>query len=109
MFNSIKDGRLGSGSGSYDKSLKIWNLKEKNCEFTLLGHKREIRALDQLDNGFLISASMDKTVKIWNIYKRLCVQTLSYHFDVVYAVCVLSNERIVTGGRDQDLVLWKNG
>ncbi len=69
--------KLISGAGSYDKSIKIWNLKEKNCEFTLLGHKREVRCLNELKNGFLINGSMDKSIRIWNVNKKIFIQVLN--------------------------------
>ena len=80
----LNDGRVASGSGSWDKSIKIWNIKEKYCEVTLFGHKREIRAMKQMKNGWLITASMDKTIKVWNLNKKVCLQTLVSHVDVIF-------------------------
>ena len=103
----LKDGRLISGSGSKNKSLKIWNLDQKICDFSLVGHKREVRDIKQLRNGLVVTASMDKTIKIWNIHKRICIQTLISHNDVIFSLCIIDKNRFASGGRDQDIIIWK--
>ena len=84
------------------KSIKIWNIKEKTCECTLVGHKREVRALKQLTNGLQISGSIDNTVRVWNIKKKECLQTLIAHFDVILSLCVLNDNRCISGGRTKN-------
>ena len=103
----LKDGRLISGSGSQNKSLKVWNLDKRICEFSLIGHKREVRDIKQLRNGLVVTASMDKTIKIWNIHKKICVQTLISHNDVIFSLCVIDKKRFASGGRDKDVIIWK--
>ena len=92
--------------GQIDKNLEF--NKKKKCEFCLVGHKREVRDIKQLDNGLLISASMDKTIKIWNLSTKICVQTLKSHYDVIFTLCILDKNKFASGGREQDLILWKS-
>ena len=72
----------------------------------LLGHKREVRCLNELKNGFLISGSMDKSIRIWNVNKKICIQVLNFHSDVIFCICSFK-DRILSGGRDQEIVVWK--
>ena len=103
----MRDGRLISGSGSWNKSLKIWNLDKRKCECTLIGHKREVRDIKQLNNGWIITASNDKTIKVWDIHKKICIQTLVSHYDIIFSLCIIDKNKFVSGGRDQDIIIWK--
>ena len=51
---------------SSDKTIQIWNIKNKKCCQTLLGHESDIPCvIISNDNNALISCSNDKTIKIW--------------------------------------------
>ena len=39
--------------------------------YTLFGHKREVRDIKKLNNGWIITASNDKTIKVWDIHKKI--------------------------------------
>jgi WD40 repeat protein len=54
-------------SGSYDKTLKIWNLHTLECVSTLEGHTYLVNTVCYSNNGKKIaSGSNDTTIKIWN-------------------------------------------
>lgn len=54
-------------SGSYDKTIKIWNLQTLECEATLEGHTYLVNTVCYSNNGKRIaSGSNDTTIKIWN-------------------------------------------
>lgn len=72
-------------SGSYDSTIKIWDLDTGNELRTLQGHTRGIRSL-QLDDSKLISASLDHTIKIWNWHTGVCLNTLQCHSGGVISV-----------------------
>ena len=59
----LKDTRLASGS--YDFSIRLWDVKDYTCNQILLGHKNTVFSLCQLKDGRLVSGSADKTIKIW--------------------------------------------
>lgn len=52
-------------TGSYDATIKIWDLDNTEETRTLTGHTSGIRAL-QFDSTKLISGSLDRTVRVWN-------------------------------------------
>lgn len=50
-------------SGSYDNTLKIWNLKTGECSKTFIGHSDHVLCL-QFNTTHLVSGSADRTIKV---------------------------------------------
>ncbi|CAI4218032.1 unnamed protein product [Parascedosporium putredinis] len=72
-------------TGSYDSTIKIWNIATGEELRTLRGHTGAVRAL-QFDDNKLISGSFDNTIKIWNWQTGECVNTLQCHSAGVISV-----------------------
>ena len=62
-------------TGSYDKTVRVWNLDTGECLRTLRGHTRAVRAL-QFDQRLLFTGSMDGTVRMWNWRAGECLRVL---------------------------------
>ena len=91
-------------SGSYDSSIRIWDLQSGTEIQCLSGHERGVNAL-QFDETKLISGSMDKTLRIWNYRTGECISTLRGHTDGV--LCLnFDDTLLVSGGADQTVRLW---
>lgn len=69
MFNvnaliSLGDEYLAAACG--DRTIKIWNLRDKTLRMVLTGHTDEVTCLTVFpSNGNLISMSYDRTTRIW--------------------------------------------
>merc|ERR1711911_219440 len=50
-------------SGSYDNTLKIWDIKTGECSHTLRGHTDHVVCL-QFSGVHLVSGSADRTIKV---------------------------------------------
>ena len=96
----LPDGRLCSGS--YDKTIKIWNMSIGQCEMTLIGHTNCVLSLDVLSDT-RICGSADDTVKIWNTLTAECEVTLTGHRDYVCSVLILADGRICSGSYDNSI------
>ena len=83
----LRDGKLCSGSA--DLSIKIWDWVNGNCLQNLNGHKKWVKCVYQLSNGYIISGSDDKTIKIWDNYK--CIKDLNGHIRSVRSFCQISD------------------
>ena len=55
-------------SGSFDGSIKIWNLNENEAIQSLEGHKSYVISVIKIKNGELVSCPNDHTIKIWRKY-----------------------------------------
>ncbi len=67
-------------SAGDDKTIIIWDVKDRKIYKTLTGHKDTIRSLSFREDGILASASDDGDLKLWdirNIESRECIRTLS--------------------------------
>ena len=58
-------------SGSYDNTVRIWNIKKKRQKIVLTGHENNVISIAiTYDNKYVISCSKDKTIRVWNPLKR---------------------------------------
>ena len=62
----LPNGNLGSGSD--DKTIKIWNINNGSVLKTFTGHSNWVTTLAVLANNIsLASGSADKTIRFWNL------------------------------------------
>ncbi len=92
---TLPNGNLASGS--YDKTVRIWNTNTGSLVYTLTGHLDAIYTLVTLPNGNLASGSQDKTIKIWNPNTGSLVNTLTGHTSSVYTLATLTNGNLASG------------
>jgi WD40 repeat protein len=68
-------------SGSWDNTIKVWNLTNGQLQRTLAGHTRKVGALAISPNGqIMASGSDDETIKLWDLDTGEVRHTLkTYH------------------------------
>ncbi|XP_078082108.1 F-box and WD repeat domain containing protein 10B [Mustelus asterias] len=90
-------------SGSYDLSIRRWDLKTALCMNIYRGHMGIITCLDRYENIFA-SAGMDCQVKVWDIYKGKCICSFR-HEKPIQSVAL--GENYVVSGCEKGLVqVW---
>ena len=52
-------------SCSWDTTIRIWNLKSRNCITCLQGHKNIVWDVIQLEDGNIASCSSDNRIIVW--------------------------------------------
>lgn len=90
-------------TGSYDSTIKLWDMDKGKVIRTLKGHTRGIRAL-QFDDRVLVSGSLDCTVKIWNWRTGVCINTLN-HSDGVITVH-MDEDLLASGSKDKTIKVF---
>nr|XP_034960561.1 CMT1A duplicated region transcript 1 protein [Zootoca vivipara] len=90
-------------SGSYDLSIRMWNILTGACVKIFNGHTASITCLDLYKSKF-VSGSKDCTAKMWDIETGKCIKTFS-HKAIVWAAKM--NETHVVSACDKGVVkVW---
>ncbi|KAF7777462.1 hypothetical protein Agabi119p4_3534 [Agaricus bisporus var. burnettii] len=91
-------------TGSYDETVRVWNMEtgvELHC---LRGHTRAVRSL-QFDEVKLITGSMDNSIKVWDWRGGKCIRTLTGHTEGV--VCLNFDSNVLASGSvDATIKVW---
>ncbi|TPX55854.1 hypothetical protein PhCBS80983_g04983 [Powellomyces hirtus] len=91
-------------SGSRDRTLRFWDLKEHQCVRTLEGHRGSVLCL-QYDDKYIVTGSSDQTIVIWDHQTRKLLHTLRGHTAAVLDVC-FNDWMIVSCSKDCTIKLW---
>lgn len=92
-------------SGSWDKTLKLWDTETGEELATLKGHTGEVNACAFSPDGKkIISGSPDKTPKLWSVEEKKEIATINGFTDVVVSCAFsLDGTQIYLGDRQNQL------
>ena len=66
-------------TGSFDHTVRLWNLGGKMLQL-LSGHEKEVTSVKFNPNGqYLASSSLDRTARVWDIEYGKCLYELKEH------------------------------
>lgn len=99
-------------SGSWDGTLRLWDLNSGNTTRRFIGHSKDVLSVAfSVDNRQIVSGSRDKTIKLWNTLGE-CKYTIGEpdgHTEWVSCVRfspVTNNPIIVSAGWDKLVKVW---
>lgn len=58
-------------SGSFDRSIKIWNVEDRAYVNTLFGHQSEVLTIDSLRKERVLTVGRDRTMHLWKVVHGL--------------------------------------
>jgi F-box and WD-40 domain protein MET30 len=91
-------------TGSYDATIKIWDIETGSEIRTLNGHLEGVRCL-QFDDTKLISGSLDGTLKVWNWRTGECLSTYRGHGGGVVGLH-FDGDLLVSASVDKTIKIW---
>lgn len=96
-------------TGSNDKSVRLWNIKDNVEVFCYLGHLGEVTSLCFIKQGIFASAGNDSMIKIWSYEKEKYKEEISL-FDIddqsIKSLVYLSNNKIASAGESEKINIW---
>ena len=101
------DGRKAV-SGSWDKTVRLWDVETGNQLARLEGNTATIRAVAINKEGNQVAAGgFDKVVRLWNVDSEMLVHSMTGHKNAVTGLAFsLSAKRLVSGSQDRTVFLW---
>ncbi|MGE4168377.1 MAG: hypothetical protein AB7E68_02420, partial [Candidatus Babeliales bacterium] len=95
-------------SGSWDKTIKIWNAQTGTELQTLTGHTGFVHSVAWSPDGTkLASGSYDKTIKIWDAQTGTELQTLTGHTTYIQSVAWSPDgTKLASGSYDKTIKIW---
>lgn len=98
-------------SGSFDNTLKLWNLETGELINSSLGHSKPVLSVTFSPNGqILASASVDNTIKLWDFTNKSIIRTISGNLDSVVSISIAispDGESIACGSDDRTIKIWQ--
>lgn len=91
-------------TGSYDTTIKIWDIESGQEIRTLTGHGAGVRCL-QFDDTKLISGSIDRSIKVWNWRTGECISTYTGHNSGVISLH-FDSTILASGSVDRTIKIW---
>jgi WD40 repeat protein len=95
-------------SGSFDKTIKLWQLDTGVVIHTLADHPKGVFALAVSPDGKLLaSGSWDDTIKLWDLDAGNLIRNLTEHNASVRSLAISGDSQtLVSGSFDQTIKLW---
>ncbi len=96
-------------SGSYDKTVRIWNIETWKCLRTFTGHTDFVYQVAVLPDGrHIVSCSDDKTIRLWDAKTGESLFTFEGHTNEVWGVAVTPDgKRIISSSKDRTIRVWQ--
>ncbi|MCG3149697.1 MAG: Serine/threonine-protein kinase PknD [Verrucomicrobiae bacterium] len=101
------DGRWGL-SGSWDNTLRLWELASGQCLRVFVGHLEEVSSVAISPDGrWGVSGSSDRVLRLWDLDSGQCLRTFEGHTEDMSSVAICPDGRsVLTGGWGEPCRLW---
>jgi hypothetical protein len=96
-------------SGSFDKTIKLWQLSTGQLTHSLSEHSKAVFCVAISPDGqTLASGSFDETIKLWHLDTGELICTLTGHTASVRSLAIATEgQALVSGSFDETIKLWR--
>jgi WD40 repeat protein len=85
-------------SGSWDKTLKVWDLDTGSLLRSLEGHTGSVNAMVVTPDGeHIVSASLDKTLKVWDLANGTLLTTFAADYPLLCCGVSSAGQSLLVG------------
>jgi WD40 repeat protein len=100
---------LTLASGSWDETIKLWDVATGEVKSTLEGHVSSVNSVVFSPDGLtLASGSSDRTMKLWDVATGELKATLEGHSSYVESVAFSPDGlTLASGSSDKTIKLWR--
>lgn len=93
-------------SGSYDNTVRVWDIKSGRCVHVLEGHTQKVyTVVIDAERNMCLSGSMDSNIRMWDLDTGECIRKLEGH-TVLVGLLGLSQKYLVSAAADSILRVW---
>ncbi|MEW6349906.1 MAG: AAA family ATPase [Thermodesulfobacteriota bacterium] len=93
-------------SGTYDRTVRLWDLETGECLRTLRGHGDMVSTVSMtLDGKRAVSASHDRTIRLWDLESGQCIRTVTSPVELGTLSITPDGRRAVSGSGGGVLVI----
>jgi len=96
-------------SGSYDQSVKLWDLQTGGVIKTFCGHTASVHSVSiSLDSTILASGSWDKSIRLWGVWTGECFCVIDGHSGAVTSISFspTNSQHLVSSDDDHTIRQW---
>ncbi|KAK1363777.1 hypothetical protein POM88_039338 [Heracleum sosnowskyi] len=92
-------------SGSFDRTIKVWNADDRAYITTLFGHQSEVLTIDCLRKERILTVGRDRTMHLWKVPEE---SQLIYRASAssLECCCFISNDEFLSGSDDGSIEQW---
>jgi WD40 repeat protein/tRNA A-37 threonylcarbamoyl transferase component Bud32 len=105
---AVSPDRQTLASGSFDKTIRLWNLRTGAVSQILTGHTDAVRSIAFSPDGqTFVSGSSDTTIKVWDVKTGTLIRTLSGHPGAIWSVTISPDSKtLASSSYDGTINVW---